>query len=236
MDVGYRTKDGITVLEGLMAVRHRPAMYIGAEEPGHSLPTRILEFVADGVAHDTPTPEEVRILLWREGAITVAYDGAPIPIEPFSRPVNGVEHPAFYQFFMYLFAGADPFHRSLAFGAILNALSEQLVVSTMHGGDRYRAVFSQGMIVSLLTRTHCASPLGTTWVTGSRSHVAQVIGKSSANSLFERLRPEIRRAFTASGMVTAFAARSTRLRRVATSFIGCVRCAPSGMPIGPVSR
>ena len=43
--------------------------------------------------------------------------------------------------------------------------SERLVVSTMHTGDRYRVVFSKGRIVSLLSRTHCERPLGTTWLT-----------------------------------------------------------------------
>lgn len=165
MHFGYKTSQGITVLEGLEAVRHRPAMYIGADEPGRSLRTRLLEWVVDGVAHDTPIPEEVRVVLWRDGAMTVAYDGEPIPIEPFSRPVDGVAHPVFYQFFVGLMARGDPFQRTLSFGAVLNALSDRLVVSTMHGGERYRAVFSQGLIASLLARTSCETPLGTTWLT-----------------------------------------------------------------------
>jgi hypothetical protein len=49
--------------------------------------------------------------------------------------------------------------------AVLNALSERLVVSTMHGGRRYRTVFSKGMIASLLRCAHCDCPLGTTWLT-----------------------------------------------------------------------
>jgi hypothetical protein len=38
----------------------------------------------------------------------------------------------------------------------------------MHAGDRYRVVFSKGKIVSLLSRTHCDRPLGTTWFTYRR--------------------------------------------------------------------
>src|SRR5215475_12224135 len=34
-----------------------------------------------------------------------AYDGSPLPIEPFRRTVDGVAQPALYQSFMYLFAG-----------------------------------------------------------------------------------------------------------------------------------
>jgi len=35
--MAYRTADGITILDRLEVVRHRPSMYIGPEEPDHSL-------------------------------------------------------------------------------------------------------------------------------------------------------------------------------------------------------
>lgn len=161
----YKTKDGIAIIEGLEVIRRRPAMYIGTDEPDRSLRRRLLELVVDGVVRDTPKPREVRVALWRDDAITVAYDGEPMPIEPFSARGAGVAHPALYEFFLHLFAGADPLGRTLSFCALLNALSERLVVSTMHAGQRYRAVFSRGMVVSLLTRTWCEAPLGTTWLT-----------------------------------------------------------------------
>jgi len=154
---------GITILEGLEAVRRRPAMYIGGEEPHPSRRVQLLESVVDEIAHEPQA--EVRILLWREDAVTIAYDGSPLPIEPFSRPIDGVAHPALYQSFMYLFAGGMLPFGTAAFGPVLNALSERLVVSTVHAGDRYRVVFSKGKIVSLLSRTHCDRPLGTTWFT-----------------------------------------------------------------------
>jgi DNA gyrase/topoisomerase IV subunit B len=56
--------------------------------------------------------------------------------------------------------------RRLAFsGAIVNALSERLVVSTVHEGERYRVVFSKGMLVSLLAKAPSEVPLGTNWLT-----------------------------------------------------------------------
>jgi len=159
----YKGPHGIIILEGIEAVRRRPEMYIGGVEVHPSPPVRLLEYVVDDIAHEPQA--EVRILLWCEGAITIAYDGSPLPIEPFRRPVDGVAHPALYESFMYLFAGGMvPFGTS-AFGPVLNALSERLVVKTMHGGDCYRVVFSKGKIVSLLSRTHCDRPLGTTWFT-----------------------------------------------------------------------
>jgi hypothetical protein len=103
--------------------------------------------------------------LWSDGAITVAFDGVPLPIEPFARSGNDVAHPALYRFFMNLFGGAEPIGRTPSFGAILNALSEWLVVSTMHGDARYRVVFAQGRLETLLSRRGCAQPLGTNWFT-----------------------------------------------------------------------
>ena len=89
----YKTASGITIIEGLEAIRRRPSMYIGPEEPGHTLHQRVLEFAVDGAAHDSGPGKEVRLFLWAGGDITVAYDGAPLPIEPSGRPVEGVLHP-----------------------------------------------------------------------------------------------------------------------------------------------
>jgi hypothetical protein len=65
---------------------------------------------------------------------------------------------------MYVAAGAPPLGRFF-FGAILNALSERLVVSTIHDDCRYRVVFARGAVVSLLKSTSCRQPLGTNWIT-----------------------------------------------------------------------
>lgn len=155
--MAYIDPQKITILEGLDAVRRRPAMYIGGEDVHPSLRVRLLEYVVSGIAHERP--QELRILLWSEDAVTIAYDGSPLPIEPFSLQSDGVSHPALCRSFMRLFG------EGLAFRAVLNALSERLVVSTIHAGDRYRVVFSKGRIVSLLSRTPCDAPLGTTWLT-----------------------------------------------------------------------
>jgi DNA gyrase/topoisomerase IV subunit B len=117
----------------------------------------LLEYVVSEITHELP--KEVRVLLWREGAVTVAYDGMPLPVEPSGPPAEGISHPALYRSFMHLLAGRE------AFRAVLNALSERLVVSTMHDGHRYRVVFSRGMLLTLLRRVHCGEPLGVTWLT-----------------------------------------------------------------------
>jgi len=147
---------GIKILRGLEPVRLRPTMYIGGEDVHPNPRVRLLEATVRGIVDERP--REVRILLWRGDAVTVAYDGSPLPIEPVSL-WNHVSHPALYWSFMELFIAKGNF------GAVLNALSERLVVSTMHADDCYRVVFEKGGIVSLLSRTHCKHPLGTTWLT-----------------------------------------------------------------------
>ncbi len=154
--MAYKASD-IIVLEGLEAVRRRPALYIGPGDEHPSRRARLLELAISDIAYERQ-PEEVRILLWREGVVTIAYDGRPLPIEP-ARPVGDVPYPALYPSFMYLLTPA------MNGMAVLNALSERLVISTMHDGRRYRGVFSKGMIVSLLQSRHCDRPLGSTWLT-----------------------------------------------------------------------
>jgi hypothetical protein len=105
----YKTQSDITIIEGLEAIRRRPALYIGAEEPGRSPPRRLLEGFVGAIANDTPPPQEIRVRLWSGSAITVAYDGAPLPIEPFAPRGGAVSHPALYQLFMYVHAGTPPF-------------------------------------------------------------------------------------------------------------------------------
>lgn len=160
----YKARNGLTIIEALEPVRRRPALYIGAEEPGQSPAYRLLELFVDAVAHDTPPPKEIRVRLWSDSVVSVAYDGDPLPIQPFVRSGEDVSHPALYELFMFVAAGAAPFGRFFC-GAILNALSDRLVVSTMRDGHRYRVVFAKGMLVTLLRPTSCRQPLGTNWFT-----------------------------------------------------------------------
>jgi hypothetical protein len=45
----------------------------------------------------------------------------------------------------------------------------------MHGDVRFRAVFSRGNLVTLLSRSRTAAPLGTTWLTYRRDET-KVLG------------------------------------------------------------
>ena len=83
----YKTSDGITVLAALEAVRRRPALYIGGEDEHPSPRAQLLELAVTDIALER-RPQEVRILLWREGVVTIAYDGRPLPIAPSARRIG----------------------------------------------------------------------------------------------------------------------------------------------------
>ncbi len=76
--MAYKGPQGITIFEALEPVRRRPAMYIGGEDVHPSPRVRLLEYAASEIAHERP--QEIRILLWGEDAVTIAYDGSPLPI------------------------------------------------------------------------------------------------------------------------------------------------------------
>jgi len=184
----YNASD-IEVLVGTEAVRRRPQMYIGGEDLHPSPRVRLLEYVVKEIAEERP--QEVRILLWRKDAITIAYDGKPLPIEPFSPSIDGVSHPALYRLFLELLRPEESAR------AILNALSEKLVVSTMHADDRYRVMFMNGGIVSLLSRGHCRLPLGTTWFTyrpDTTLITGEVLEPEDVRSIAERVGRNIKGA------------------------------------------
>ncbi len=145
------------------------------------------------VANDEPRPSAIRVRIHAAGAVVVAFDGSPLPIEPVGRPAEGVTHPALYQFFMHLMVGTP---RALMFGAILNALSERLVVSTMHDGHRYRAVFSRGAIVGLLARAACTRPDGTNGLVYRADPT--VISGTPLSAVTPRAQPPHPRAVTAT--------------------------------------
>jgi hypothetical protein len=130
----------------------------------------------------------VRLTLWSGNAFTVAFDGEPLSIALRAMPVSGIPHPELYHRFMFLMTpGAD----LLGVGAVIvNALSERLVVTTMHDGIRYRATFRRGGLVSLLGRTRDAEEyLGVNCLTFKPdvSVVPGLLTPDQAKELVERL-------------------------------------------------
>src|ERR1017187_8974179 len=99
---GY-TGENITVLEGLAAVRLRPAMYIGSTgEMGlHHLVYEVVDNSVDEALGGHATRIDVTIHV--DNSITVVDDGRGIPVD--NKIINGVEMPAVQVVLTMLHAG-----------------------------------------------------------------------------------------------------------------------------------
>jgi DNA gyrase/topoisomerase IV subunit B len=135
-------------------------MYVGRSGDSQATARNLVAFVLSSVLEDPARPSAVNLVLWGEGAVSIAFDGAPFPIS--QDPLTEVPQPELYRSFMTLLQSG----RLLgAGGAVANALSEALLVATMHEGTCYRARFSKGALVTLLHATQSEQPLGTNWLT-----------------------------------------------------------------------
>lgn len=163
--MSFREQGIVDVLEGLEPIRRRPGMYIGEATAEVSMCSRLVESIVTNAANDRPAPTAVRVTLWADSVVTVAFDGAPLSIAPYLHPfIEMPPHPELYRMFMYVAAPATD--RPLSFGgAIVNALSERLVVWTRHDDVTYRAAFRRAGLVSLLAKSPTDDVLGTNWLT-----------------------------------------------------------------------
>jgi len=165
MLVSFREHGIVDVIEGLEPIRRRPAMYVGDGTSERSMCSRLVESVVTNAANDRPSPSAVRVTVWAGNVVTVAFDGMPLPIAPYAdHRTKVLPHPELYRMFMYIAAPAT--ERPLSFGgAVVNALSERLVVWTRHEGVTFRASFRGGGLVSLLAESAVDELLGTNWLT-----------------------------------------------------------------------
>ena len=153
MSDSYTVKD-IQVLKGLEAVRKRPGMYIGGtgREGLHQLVWEILDNSVDEALNGHCA--FIDVVLGADGSISVEDQGRGIPVEkhPTTRK-NTVE-----TIFCNLHAGGkfDDDTYKVAGGlhgvgaAVVNALSEKLVVEIFRNGFRHVQEFRRGKAVSPL--------------------------------------------------------------------------------------
>ena len=165
---GSYTGENITVLEGLAAVRLRPAMYIGStgEQGLHHLVYEVVDNSVDEALAGYASKIEVTIHV--DNSITVVDDGRGIPVDNKTMP-NGDVLPAVQVVLTVLHAGGkfDASNYKVSGGlhgvgvSCVNALSEEFDVEIWRDGFAWEMDFSKGDPVSELRKMGASKRKGT---------------------------------------------------------------------------
>ncbi|GGA67072.1 hypothetical protein GCM10011507_18230 [Edaphobacter acidisoli] len=163
---GY-SAENITVLEGLEAVRLRPAMYIGSTgEMGlHHLVYEVVDNSVDEALGGHATRIDVTIHV--DNSITVTDDGRGIPVD--DKVINGEKMPAVQVVLTMLHAGGkfDSSNYKVSGGlhgvgvSCVNALSEEFDVEIWRDGFAWEQDYSKGIPTSKLRKMGPTKRLGT---------------------------------------------------------------------------
>src|SRR5262245_13934391 len=167
---GNYTAEDIKVLEGMEAVRLRPAMYIGSNgEMGlHHLVYEVVDNSVDEALAGYATQIDVTIHI--DNSITVVDDGRGIPVD--DMLIDGEKIPAAQVVLTKLHAGGkfDTSNYKVSGGlhgvgvSVVNALSHQLDLEIWRDGHVWEQGYSKGNAQSKLKKT------GTTKKRGTKIH------------------------------------------------------------------
>ncbi len=163
---GY-SAENITVLEGLAAVRLRPAMYIGSTgELGlHHLVYEVVDNSVDEALAGYATRIDVTIHV--DNSITVVDNGRGIPVD--DMVTNGEKMPAVQVVLTKLHAGGkfDASNYKVSGGlhgvgvSCVNALSEELDVEIWRDGFAWEQDYAKGAPIGKLRQMRPSKQLGT---------------------------------------------------------------------------
>ena len=162
------TGDNIKVLEGLEAVRLRPAMYIGStgDQGLHHLVYEVVDNSVDEALAGYATRVDVTIHI--DNSITVADDGRGIPVDEMEVP-GGERMPALQVVLTKLHAGGkfDASTYKVSGGlhgvgvSCVNALSEELDVEVWKDQHTYEQTYAKGIPITKLKQTGTTKKRGT---------------------------------------------------------------------------
>jgi DNA gyrase subunit B len=163
---GY-SAENITVLEGLAAVRLRPAMYIGStgEQGLHHLVYEVVDNSVDEALGGHATRIDVTIHV--DNSITVVDDGRGIPVD--DKVINGEKMPAVQVVLTMLHAGGkfDASNYKVSGGlhgvgvSCVNALSEAFDVEIWRDNHAWEQDYSKGAPISKLRKMGPSKRKGT---------------------------------------------------------------------------
>jgi DNA gyrase subunit B len=165
---GSYTGENITILEGLAAVRLRPAMYIGStgEQGLHHLVYEVVDNSVDEALAGYASRIDVTIHV--DNSITVVDDGRGIPVDNKTLPTGEVM-PAVQVVLTMLHAGGkfDASNYKVSGGlhgvgvSCVNALSEAFDVEIWRDGFAWEMDYSKGDPISPLRKMGPSKRLGT---------------------------------------------------------------------------